>query len=482
MKKILSIIVSLVLVLSLCMTANAAGGTATLNGNGSVTVGSNIVLTVKVSGCADATSVAASVSFGSDFEYVSASWIKSGSLNKAYDTSTGKGALGGLSSPDINGDLYKITLKAKTASANNQTVSITIIAKNDSTEIMNTVASKQIKINCATHSYDAYQKVNDSQHKRTCSACGNVETTNHTWNDMICNDCGYDKTHYHSFGSTWVDGNDGYHYHVCTTTGCTAKDTANRQEHTGGTATCEAAKTCSVCTKSYGEKDMNNHTSTATNIVPNNNGTHDIKYTCCGTVKNDDVACSGGTATCVAEAICEHCNTAYGNKDATNHTSNEFIFVDNGDGTHTKKNKCCNAIVSEPEAHAFGDDNICDICNYDKTHYCGNGTLVKGKAATCTENGVKDSYKCSCGKIYLDATCKTLVTSEDELVIKSTGVHTDADKNNKCDECEAIIDKTVTSPQTGDNSNIALWIALAFVSLASLTGLTIYGKKKRNQA
>ncbi len=346
----------------------------------------------------------------------------------------------------------------------------------------------------------------------------------------------------HSFGTAWIDGNDGYHYHICTTTGCTAKDTANRQahsggtatcqekatctacgakygekgghtwsdtyelanadankhyhiciiagctekdegeEHTGGTATCETAKTCSVCSKVYGEKDMNNHTGTATNVVPNNNSTHDIKYTCCGSVENDDVACSGGTATCVAEAICEHCNTAYGNKDATNHTSDEFIFADNGDGTHTKKNKCCNAIVGEPEEHDFGDDNICDSCNYDKTHYCGNGTLVKGKAATCTENGSKDSYKCSCGKIYLDATCKTLVASEDELVIKATGVHTDADKNNKCDDCEAIIDKTVTSPQTGDNSNITLWIALAFVSLTSLVILTVCGKKKRNQA
>ncbi len=376
----------------------------------------------------------------------------------------------------------------------------------------------------------------------SCSKCNKNFGTNNEQDTNVLATTVDPATGNHSFGSTWVDGNDGYHYHVCTTTGCTAKDTANRQEHsggtatcqekatctacgakhgekgghtwsdtyelgnadankhyhvciitgctekdegedhTGGTATCEAAKTCSVCTKVYGEKDMNNHTGTATNVVPNNNGTHDIKYACCGTVKNDDVACSGGTATCVAEAICEHCNTAYGNKDATNHASDEFTFVDNGDGTHTKKNKCCNAVVGEPEEHAFGDDNICDSCNYDKTHYCGNGTLVKGKATTCTENGVKDSYKCSCGKIYLDATCKTLVTSEDELVIKATGVHTDADKNNKCDDCEAIIDKTVTSPQTGDNSNIGLWIALAFVSLASLTGLTVYSKKKRNQA
>ncbi len=343
----------------------------------------------------------------------------------------------------------------------------------------------------------------------------------------------------HNFGSTWVDGEDGYHYHLCTTTGCTAKDTANRQEHsggtatcqekatctvcgakhgekgghtwsdtyelanadankhyhvciiagcaekdegedhTGGTATCEEAKTCSVCSKRYGEKDMNNHTGTATNIIPNNDGTHDVKYTCCGIIANDNMTCSGGTATCTSEAICEHCNTAYGNKDVTNHTSDEFTFADNGDGTHTKKNKCCNAIVGEPEEHDYGDDNICDSCNYDITHYCGNGTLVKGKAATCTEPGKKDNYECSCGKIYLDATCKTLVTSEDELVIKATGVHTDADKNNKCDECGAIIDKTVTSPQTGDNSNITLWIALAFISASALVGLTLYSKKRR---
>ena len=36
-----------------------------------------------------------------------------------------------------------------------------------------------------------------------------------------------------------------------------------------------------------------------------------------------------------------------------------------------------------------------------------------------------------------------------------------------------------TSPQTGDNSNMALWIALLFMSGAGVIGTTVYGKKKR---
>ncbi|MGN0171920.1 MAG: sortase B protein-sorting domain-containing protein, partial [Acutalibacteraceae bacterium] len=34
-------------------------------------------------------------------------------------------------------------------------------------------------------------------------------------------------------------------------------------------------------------------------------------------------------------------------------------------------------------------------------------------------------------------------------------------------------------PQTGDNSHMALWLALLFVSGASVIGTTVYGKKKR---
>lgn len=35
------------------------------------------------------------------------------------------------------------------------------------------------------------------------------------------------------------------------------------------------------------------------------------------------------------------------------------------------------------------------------------------------------------------------------------------------------------SPQTGDNSNLALWIALLFVSGGAVTATTVYGRKKK---
>ena len=115
MKRVIGLIVSIVLMMSLCITASATGG-ASLSGGTSITVGNNMEFTVSISGCSDATSVAVSVTYGEGFELVSGAWLKSGSLS-VFDTTKNKGSLGGLSSSDINGNLFKLVLKAKTASA-----------------------------------------------------------------------------------------------------------------------------------------------------------------------------------------------------------------------------------------------------------------------------------------------------------------------------------------------------------------------------
>ena len=44
---------------------------------------------------------------------------------------------------------------------------------------------------------------------------------------------------------------------------------------------------------------------------------------------------------------------------------------------------------------------------------------------------------------------------------------------------KAVVDNDTKSPQTGDNSHMAFWIALLFVSGAGVIGTTVYGKKKR---
>ena len=179
MKKIFSIITAVMLIMSLCITANAACD-ATINGNNSVTVGRNIEFTVSVNGCGDATSIAVAVSFDGGFELVSGNWLKIGSISK-FDTATNKGALGGLSSPDVNGNLFKLVLKAKTASANTQSVSVNVIAKNGSTEIMNVTHSKSVKIvNATGHDW--------SNKDGICTICG--AECEHDWADGECSICG----------------------------------------------------------------------------------------------------------------------------------------------------------------------------------------------------------------------------------------------------------------------------------------------------
>ena len=66
------------------------------------------------------------------------------------------------------------------------------------------------------------------------------------------------------------------------------------------------------------------------------------------------------------------------------------------------------------EAHNFGSDDTCDICGYERTHVCANHlTKVEEKLADCTNPGNIEHYKCSCGKLYEDATAARELTEED---------------------------------------------------------------------
>ena len=43
----------------------------------------------------------------------------------------------------------------------------------------------------------------------------------------------------------------------------------------------------------------------------------------------------------------------------------------------------------------------------------------------------------------------------------------------------AVVNDDTDSPQTGDNSNMALWITFMFVAACGLTGAMVYGRKKK---
>lgn len=72
---------------------------------------------------------------------------------------------------------------------------------------------------------------------------------------------------------------------------------------------------------------------------------------------------------------------------------------------------------------------------------------VKGTAPTCFKTGIKDYYKCSCGRMFADSSAKTEISSTESLVLERTEHHVSEDLHfdktahwNYCTDCGADID------------------------------------------
>ena len=149
------------------------------------------------------------------------------------------------------------------------------------------------------------------------------------------------------------------------------------------------------------------------------------------------------------------------------HTFGEW--TSNGDGTHTRK---CTA----------------DGCNGLETKDCSGGT------ATCTERAVCEA----CGKAYgeLDPKNHTdlehipakAATEDSEGNIEywhcgdCDKYYSDKDGTKEITEADTVtakLPKNENRPQTGDSSNLILWIALLFVSVGALGGVIAYKKRKK---
>ena len=102
--------------------------------------------------------------------------------------------------------------------------------------------------------------------------------------------------------------------------------------------------------------DANAHTYGA--WTSNGDGTHSRV---CGINANhkETVACSGGTATCTEKAVCEVCNTPYGNTAAHEHGSEWHNNADE----HWNECECGDKANVAPHADTNNDGN-CDVCDY----------------------------------------------------------------------------------------------------------------------
>ncbi len=127
----------------------------------------------------------------------------------------------------------------------------------------------------------------------------------------------------------------------------------------------------------------------------------------------------------------------------------------------------CGATLSE---HSGGeatckDKAVCEYCRKEYGELAPNSHVdlkhFPAKAATKTAEGNIEYWYCSgCGKYYKDAAATKEIAKADTVIAK-------------------LPDDT-KSPQTGDNSHMALWMALLFVSGGAVIGTTLVRKKKKH--
>ena len=316
---------------------------------------------------------------------------------------------------------------------------------------------------------------------QSCSTCGAQGTETFTNGEPLGHDWG-----------AWTQNSDEKtHTRACKRDG-THTET---KDCSGGTASCTAKAVCTVCGGEYGE--MAAHSFTAEKAE-----TQYLK----------------SAATCTEKAVyyksCAVCGTSSkGTADEATFFSGNVLdhnwgaWTSNEDGTHTRTCTVdgCSAGTQTENCIDADKDHKCDICDYiisecaddNKDHkcdYCGKKlTDHTGGKATC-----KDKAKCEvCGAEYgeLDPKNHTGLKHFPAKAAKTTEGNIEywycdgcgkyySDKDGtkeikKADTVTAKLKDDPKSPQTGDTSGSALWIALLLVSGGAAVGTTVVGKKKK---
>ena len=322
------------------------------------------------------------------------------------------------------------------------------------------------------HTFGEWTSNGDGTHTRQCTADGcteGIETDNCTDEDKnhICDICG-------NIISNHEDANQD---HVCDLCG---KVISNHED-------ADKDHVCDHCGKviSNHEDANKDHVCDYCEKVISNHEDADKDHICdlCGkTISNHEDADK--------DHICDHCGKVISNhEDASKDHVCELCGKTISNHEDADKDHICDLCGKTISNHEDADnDHVCDYCGKVITNHIG------GKA-TC-----KDKAVCEvCGKSYgkLDPNNHT-----DLKHFPAKAATEDADGNieywycsgcnkyysdkdgtkeiKKADTVTAKLKDDSKSPQTGDTSNLMLWIALLFVSGGVLTGVTVFDKRKRH--
>ena len=368
------------------------------------------------------------------------------------------------------------------------------------------------------HAWASDWSKDTDNHWKECSRCHEKkdEAAHDYGSDNICDTCGYDKTVPHTHNLTLVPakaptctekGNTAYytcdgcdkwfedatgaseitdktsvilaatghsasdwksdntdHWKECTVVGCGVIIEGSKAAHTAGEWIIDAPASATTDGSKHKECTVCGYTMATETIPATGGGEHTHSYG--SEWKND------------ADNHWHECSCG-DKKDTAAHTAGEWIIdtpaTATTSGTKHKKCTVCGytmTIETIPatggeHTHSYGSDWKNDATNHWHECSCGDKAdkaahdfkWVVDKEATATQKGSKHEECRVCG--YKKAAVE----------IPATGTPTEPGKPTDSD-----------SPQTGDNSNMILWIALLFVSGGVVIGIIVYSKKKKENA
>ncbi len=453
MKKVLSIIMAVALLCTVIITANADAGTATITGDDAIAIGSSKDYTISISGCADATSVAVAFSCGESFSITAGSWLKSGTMS-TVDLEKNKAGLGLLASPNINGDLFKLTVKADDVAATAQDLTVTVTAKNGANVIFEKTVTKALTAACAEHTFGDWSQ-------KTAATCTKPEVEH-----RVCSVCGYEETKEvgavleHSFGE----------WQVTTPATCT---TAGEETRT--------------CTRECGEPG-------ATETRPINALGHNFgewTETTPATCTTAGVETRTCTRECGEEGATETRPIA-----ALGHDWGEWVVVKEATDTEMglKQRVCKNnsehtETLDIPITYKITEGDKADYKAADKQDFVVASSADPAKFLALEIDGkMVDPSNFTVDPDYTKITIKaeymaTLAAGPHDVTIVSTDGAANTTVEVEAIPAPATEEETEsenTSPKTGANSMVELWIMLSILAAGAYVTTYLVKKSKAN--
>ena len=271
---------------------------------------------------------------------------------------------------------------------------------------------------------------------------------------------GQGDAHDHTW-SAWTSNGNGTHSHSCST--CNAAETVNCS---GGKATCKAKAVCEICKESYGSPDLNNHA--------------DLKHI-------DAKAATAAAEGNIEYWYCGDCDKYFSDAAATKEITKADTVtaklppkITAGDGAAvTQGEKKDLTFTSDASFADFLrvelDGTTLEEKNYTKREGSTIITLNRDFVATLSVGehtlAIVSQHGAATAKFTVKAKPAETATPQPTVTPQPTAQPTQT----------AQPQPTVqpVSPRTGDTSNLALWIALLFISGGVAIGTTVVSRKKK---